>query len=115
MHTIAISKAVLQEWGFSELYTLNYDGIGTNVINQFATNTVKSITHLINVCLQGGIFPDVFKPVKIVPSYKKGDKTLFQNYRQIHVLFGFSRSLHIWNFWYYYEFSDNILIDNYRY
>ena len=53
-----------------------------------ASKTVvcKPLTLIINQTLTSGIFPDTLKIAKIIPLFKKGDKTLLENYRPISIL-----------------------------
>ena len=46
----------------------------------------KPITHLINISINEGIFPDDFKMAKITPNYKKGEKSDPGNYRPLSIL-----------------------------
>ena len=43
-------------------------------------------TIIINQCLRTGIFPDKLKIAKVIPLFKKGDDTKFNNYRPISIL-----------------------------
>ena len=44
------------------------------------------LSHIINVSLDAGQFPQEWKAAKIIPLYKSGSKTNFDNYRPISVL-----------------------------
>ena len=46
----------------------------------------KPITHLINISIKEGIFPDDLKMAKITPIYKKGERSDPGNYRPISIL-----------------------------
>ena len=46
----------------------------------------KSLTLITNQILTTGIFPDKLKIAKVIPIYKKGEETLFCNYRPISIL-----------------------------
>ena len=51
------------------------------------------LTHICNVSLSSGIFPDKMKTAKVIPVYKKGDPKSYGNYRPISVLSCFSKVL----------------------
>ena len=53
----------------------------------------KPLTHVFNISLRFGIFPDLMKKAKIRPLFKKGDRQDIQNYRPIAVLSVFSKIL----------------------
>lgn len=44
------------------------------------------LTALFNVCIAEGVFPDIFKCSRVIPLFKKGDDSLFENYRPISIL-----------------------------
>ena len=60
-----------------------YDGISTKLLKTCKLEICKSLTLIINQTLSTGIFPDSLKVAKVIPLYKKGDKTLLDNYRPI--------------------------------
>jgi len=53
----------------------------------------KLLLNLINDTLLGSIFPDILKTAKVIPIFKKGDKTNPNNYRPISLLPVFSKVL----------------------
>ena len=62
------------------------DGISNSFLKSIKSEIVQPETVLINQMLTTGIFPDKLKIAKVVPLYKKGDNTLFSNYRPISIL-----------------------------
>ena len=62
------------------------DGISNSLLKSIKSEIVQPVTVLINQMLTTGIFPDKLKIAKVVPLYKKGDNTLFPNYRPISIL-----------------------------
>ena len=54
---------------------------------KYARNVLaKPLTLLINQCLQTGIYPSQLKMSRIKTLFKRGDKSLFSNYRPIALL-----------------------------
>ena len=62
------------------------DGISTTLIKKIKNEISKSLTLIINQCIQKGIFPHKLKLAKVIPIFKSGDETLFNNYRPISIL-----------------------------
>ena len=63
-----------------------YDGISTKLLKTCKLEICKSLTLIINQTLSTGIFPDRLKVAKVIPLYKRDDKTLLDNYRPISIL-----------------------------
>ena len=49
------------------------------------------LTHIINVSITKGYFPEEFKLAKVLPIFKSGDDQNIQNYRPISILPFFSK------------------------
>ena len=62
------------------------DGISTKLLKVIAPVIIKPLTLLINQVLNTGTFPDKLKIAKVIPIFKKGDPSLFENYRTISLL-----------------------------
>ena len=62
------------------------DGISTKLLKAIKQEICKPLTIIINQSLATGIFPDPLKIAKVIPLYKKGDRTLLDNYRPISIL-----------------------------
>ena len=67
------------------------DAISNNVLKIIAPSLIKPLTHLINISLTTGFFPDQLKIAKIIPIYKDSNKHEFSNYRPISLLNSLSR------------------------
>ena len=67
------------------------DRLKPKVIKAIKTEISPIATHLINLSLRQGIFPDKLKEALITPVYKKGAHNLANNYRPISVLNVFSK------------------------
>ena len=68
-----------------------YDDIKPKVVKHVSTEIIVSLTHIINVSLETGIFPNDLKIAKVLPLFKKGDREIFSNYRPISLLTCFSK------------------------
>ena len=67
------------------------DGISTKLLKYIKDEILKPITFLVNQTLSTGIFPDALKLARVIPLYKKGDKSHFTNYRPVSLLSAFSK------------------------
>jgi len=68
-----------------------YDNISTKLIKPINHLIAEPLSTLINESLKTGIFPDQLKIAKMLPIYKKNDRTLLSNYRPISLLPCFSK------------------------
>ena len=62
------------------------DGIPTILLKTIKLEICKPVTTILNQYLSTGIFPDKLKVAKVIPLLKKGDNTIFDNYRPISIL-----------------------------
>ena len=62
------------------------DGLSNTLLKSIKLNLVKPITLIVNQMLTTGIFPHKFKIAKVIPLFKKGDQSIFSNYRPISLL-----------------------------
>ncbi len=65
------------------LTSCGFDGISTKLVKAIKTAILGPVTLIINPMLNTRIFLDKLKIAKIIPIHKKGDETLFTNYRPI--------------------------------
>lgn len=70
-----------------------WDNITTNIVKKACPYILQPLTHLINLSLDTGIFPEAFKQAIVTPIYKTGLKMLPTNYRPISLLTTFSKIL----------------------
>ena len=68
-----------------------HDQVKSQVVKYIAPQLTFPLTHLINLSLKAGIFPDKLKKAVITPIYKNGEKKSVKNYRPISVLSVFSK------------------------
>ena len=62
------------------------DGISNRVLSIAIENIKKPLTHIINLTMSKGVFPEQLKLAEVVPIYKKGESFLRTNYRPISLL-----------------------------
>ena len=63
--------------------TAGYDDIPESFVKQCIQLIKGTLTHIYNVSLRSGVFPDEWKLAKVKPLNKKGDRYDIQNYRTI--------------------------------
>ena len=69
----------------------NTSSTGPDLISSFTIKQIKQfillpLTHILNLTLTEGIFPDKFKETMIIPIFKAGDKMNVNNYRPISLI-----------------------------
>ena len=67
-------------------FSSGLDEIPSIVLKKVAETISFPLANIINECLAQGIFQDKLKIVKIVPVYKKGEKSHIDNYRPVSLL-----------------------------
>ena len=70
-----------------------HDNIPILIIKKLANELSIPLTFIFNLSLSSGIVPDQLKIARVVPIHKKECKNVFNNYRPISVLPGFSKIL----------------------
>ena len=64
-----------------DIYNLN------SLVLKYGANELKeALTHLINSCIIDCVFPKDFKFVKVIPIFKKGKRSIVDNYRPISII-----------------------------
>lgn len=69
------------------------DDISPIVIKHSVSFLLVPLTHIFNLSLKTGIFPEEMKKAKVIPFHKSGDRTNINNYRPISILPAFSKIL----------------------
>ena len=57
-----------------------HDDISIHIIKICDSSIVKPLSLIFKNCISCGIFPEVWKKSNVIPTYKKGDKQLINNY-----------------------------------
>lgn len=65
--------------------------LSMSVLKNIACEISSPFTHICNLSLKNGIFPDQMKLAKVVPLFKTGENTTFNNYRPVSLLSQFSK------------------------
>ena len=68
-----------------------HDGLSIKLLKGASSSICRPLALIINQSLSSGIFPDKLKLAKVIPIYKKGDSSLYDNYRPISLLPAFSK------------------------
>ena len=63
-----------------------FDGLSTTILKYIKGFIIKPLTLIINQIVDTGVFPANLKIAKIIPIFKKDDRTAFNNYRPISLL-----------------------------
>ena len=63
-----------------------HDRISAKIVKLGKIPLIQPLTHLSNLCLNTGTFPDILKKSVVKPVYKAGDKHQLVNYRPISLL-----------------------------
>ena len=71
--------------------SMDHRGISSKLMKLSINNTALPLTHIINLSLSNGIVPNDLKIAKVIPIFKTGDRTQFNNYRPISILPAFSK------------------------
>jgi hypothetical protein len=69
------------------------DGISINFIKLIILEIATPLAHIFTLSLNLGIFPDLFKTVRVVPIFKSGNKASCDNYRPISLVKSLSKIL----------------------
>ena len=70
-----------------------YDGLSMKLLKQIIQSIAQPLEYIFNISLSCGICPSLLKIAKVVPIYKKDDKTQVTNYRPISLLPSISKVL----------------------
>ena len=68
-----------------------YDDIFPDIIKKSSISIRLPLTHVLNLSLSNGVFPNQLKITKLIPLFKSGESMIFINYRPIALLSVFSK------------------------
>lgn len=106
LHTFSFSERDIER-AISALkpkFSLAFDGIPSFIVKGCSTIFVPLLTHIFNVSLSNGIFPELLKNGVIVPVHKSGDSCEVTKYRPITLQSPFAKVFeialfhHLWFF-----------------
>ena len=63
------------------------------MVKKTYSSFIEPITHILNISITEGVFPNELKIAKVIPLFKSGDTMIFSNYRPVSVLPVFSKIL----------------------
>lgn len=69
--------------GLRNTASVGYDGITTKIVKCVNDCICSHLSHIINLCITTGTFPDDLKKTVVKPLFKKEDRTLMEYYRPI--------------------------------
>ena len=78
---------------FKSKKSCGYDNVSMWLVKAVIQYIKVPLTHICNISLQSGLFPDKMKLAKVVPLFKSGDRKEISNYRPVSVLPQFSKIL----------------------
>ena len=70
-----------------------WDQISPRVVKTIRNSIIVPFTHVLNLSLVTGVFPNELKLANVVPIFKAGDSQIFTNYRPVSILPVFSKIL----------------------
>ena len=63
-----------------------WDGIHSKVLKRSLSVILKPLTHVLNLSLSQGFYPDSMKVARVIPLFKSGNNMCISNYRPVSVL-----------------------------
>ena len=71
--------------------SFGYDKVHPLLLSSAALEIFRPLTHIINLSLKHGIFPDNLKIAKVIPIFKQGSSSSCNDYRPISILSALSK------------------------
>ena len=73
-------------YSFTNGVAAGYDNLSVSAIKESIELIASPLTHIVNLSISSGIFPDPLKIARVVPIFKSGDHRMFVNYRPVSIL-----------------------------
>ena len=70
-----------------------WDGISPSIVKSTCAAFIEPLTHIFNLSISQGIFPNDLKIARVIPLFKSGNSMSLSNYRPVSVLPVFSKIL----------------------
>jgi hypothetical protein len=83
VHPDAVRKIILS---LKNSKSSGVDTIDTYIIKLIIDDILPVVTHIVNLSIQQGAFPSMYKIAKVMPLLKKDDPLLPKNYRPVAIL-----------------------------
>lgn len=93
IHPVTKDELICVTEGLKDKLSAGFDDIPVSLIKKCITSVKKPLVHIYNISLNSGVFPNEWKIAKVIPLYKKGDRSDYKNYRPMSVLPVFSKIL----------------------
>lgn len=71
--------------------SLGPDNVPPYIIKAFKNELLSPLTHILNLALKSGTYPDRWKITRVTPIFKSGERSRAENYRPIAVLNSFAK------------------------
>ena len=94
--------------------SIGHDGIATKVIKYVAYHICDHLSHIVNICISTGSYPEALKTSIVKPLFKKDDKQSMNCYRPVALLPIFSKVFEKYIYLQIYNYLEkfNILTDS---
>ena len=95
MKSMALYSLYLEPFNECEIHKLfmshksaspGYDNISSSILKLSFTSICAPLTHICNMSLQEGIFPDKMKVANVLHLFKCDDPYIFNNHRPVSIL-----------------------------